>query len=361
MSMATNAVANPGAPLVAPGQRKPRLLIVDDQPINIQTLYKVFAADCQVQMATSGVKALEMCRDDPPDLVLLDVVMPGMDGHEVCALLKASEATRDIPVIFVTAHSDIAEEAHGLELGAADFIAKPISPPVVRARVRTQLTLKAQADRLHQMVFIDGLTGVFNRRCFDERLNAEWSRAARGQLPLALLMVDVDYFKRFNDHYGHQGGDDCLIQVAGALKVGLHRPVDLMARYGGEEFACILPGTDLGGALEVANRLERMVRALGIEHLKSDVDGVVTISIGAAVTSAFQSNTQSALLASADAQLYRAKQGGRGRARGALLGPQGTVSAASCDTAPAPEDARAPATGDAFSTAPHSLLTLVSG
>ena len=194
MSIETSVAHKPNVPLVAPGQRKPRLLIVDDQPINIQTLYKVFSADCQVQMATSGVKALALCREDPPDLVLLDVVMPEMDGHEVCARLKADEATRDIPVIFVTAHNDVSEETKGLELGAADFIAKPISPPVVRARVRTQLKLKAQADQLREMVFIDAMTGVFNRRFFNDRLVAEWGGAARSHAPLSLLMLDVDFF-----------------------------------------------------------------------------------------------------------------------------------------------------------------------
>ncbi len=319
MNIETPARIGPSAPLVPPGQRKPRLLIVDDQPINIQTLYKVFAADCQVQMATSGAKALALCREDPPDLVLLDVVMPGMDGHEVCARLKADDATRDIPVIFVTAHNDVSEETKGLELGAADFIAKPISPPVVWARVRTQLKLKAQADQLREMVFIDAMTGVFNRRCFNDRLVAEWGGAARSGAPLSLLMLDVDFFKRFNDHYGHQKGDDCLIRVAGALKCGLFRPVDMLARYGGEEFACILPGTDLAGAMLVANRLGEQVRSLRIEHAMSDVERFVTISIGVASAISHDGGPE-AVLGLADAQLYRAKQSGRGRACGELHG-----------------------------------------
>ena len=319
MTMETTVTTNPSAPLVAPGQHKPRLLIVDDQPINIQTLYKVFSADCQVQMATSGAKALALCREDPPDLVLLDVVMPEMDGHEVCARLKADEATRDIPVIFVTAHNDVSEETKGLELGAADFIAKPISPPVVRARVRTQLKLKAQADQLREMVFIDAMTGVFNRRCFNDRLVAEWGGAVRSGAPLSLLMLDVDFFKRFNDHYGHQKGDDCLIRVAGALKASLFRPVDILARYGGEEFACILPATDLDGAMLVANRLGEQVRSLRIEHAMSDVERFVTISIGVASAICLDGGPE-AVLGLADAQLYRAKQSGRGRACGELHG-----------------------------------------
>ena len=237
--------------LSAPG-KQPCLLIVDDQPINIQALYRIFAPDHRVLMATSGAKALAVCRDDPPDLVLLDVVMPEMDGYEVCARLKADEATRDIPVIFVTSHTDAAEETKGLELGAVDFIAKPVNPAVVRARVKTHISLKAQSDLLRQMVFIDGLTGVANRRCFDETLNVEWRRSVRNSSPLALLLLDVDHFKRFNDRYGHQAGDDCLRRVASAIKVHLLRPGDLVSRYGGEEFACILPATDFKGATTAA-------------------------------------------------------------------------------------------------------------
>jgi diguanylate cyclase (GGDEF)-like protein len=271
-------------------------------------------------MATSGAKALALCKEDPPDLVLLDVVMPEMDGHEVCMRLKADEATRNIPVMFVTSHTDADEETMGLQLGAVDFIAKPVNPAVVRARVKTHLTLKAQSDLLRQMVFIDGLTGVANRRCFDKRLDTEWRRAARSGLPLALLMLDVDHFKRFNDRYGHQVGDECLRQVAAAIKAGLLRPGDMVARYGGEEFACILPATDFEGALAVGAGIEQVVRGLQIEHAQSDVSNVVTLSIGVSMGLPERDGDPARLLALADAQLYRAKHGGRGRACGAVLG-----------------------------------------
>ena len=320
MNAAVSGISSPLSALLEAANPLPCVLIVDDQPINIQALYRIFSPDHRVLMATSGAKALTLCKEDPPDLVLLDVVMPEMDGHEVCARLKADEATRNIPVIFITSHTDADEETKGLELGAVDFIAKPVNPAVVRARVKTHLTLKAHADLLRQMVFIDGLTGVANRRCFDERLGTEWLRAARSALPLALLMLDVDHFKRFNDRYGHLAGDECLRRVALAIKDGLLRPGDLVARYGGEEFACILPGTDFEGALAVGAAIEQRVRGLQIEHADSDVSNVVTISIGVSMSLPERDGDPTRLLALADTQLYRAKHSGRGRACGAVLG-----------------------------------------
>lgn len=307
--------------LDAPG-KLPCLLIVDDQPINIQALYRIFAPDHRVLMATSGARALTVCKDDPPDLVLLDVVMPEMDGHEVCARLKADPATRDIPVIFVTSHTDAAEETKGLELGAVDFISKPVNPAVVRARVKTHLSLKTQSDLLRRMVFIDGLTGVANRRCFDETLISEWRRSVRNITPLALLLLDVDHFKRFNDRYGHQSGDDCLRRVASAIKGQLMRPGDLVARYGGEEFVCIVPGSDLEGAMAVATDIEQCVRGLQIEHADSDVCAAVTLSVGVALTVPEPGDDPGRLIALADAQLYQAKHSGRGRVCGAVLDPK---------------------------------------
>ena len=310
-----------GAPPAAAPARRPRLLVVDDQPVNIQAIYQAFAADHQVLMATSGAQALALCASQQPDLVLLDVVMPGMDGHQVCRLLKSDSATRDIPVIFVTAHHDEAAEAQGLDLGAVDFISKPINPRIVRARVRTHLTLKAQADLLRQWVYIDGLTGVYNRRHFDERLAAESARAMRNGAALSVVLIDVDLFKRFNDRYGHQAGDDCLRRVATALKAGIRRPGDLAARYGGEEFVCLLPDTDLSGALILARQLGAAVQALQIEHADSAVAPVVTVSLGVSSKAGKSQGNAAALLREADAQLYRAKSRGRNQACGAEPDP----------------------------------------
>ncbi len=304
----------PGAP-----QRRACLLVVDDQPVNIQALYQAFAADHQVLMATNGEQALALCASKRPDLVLLDVVMPGMDGHEVCRRMQADPATRDIPIIFVTAHSDESAETLGLELGAVDFISKPINPKIVRARVRTHLTLKAQSDLLREWVYIDGLTGVYNRRHFDERLASEWGRAARTGGALSVVLIDVDLFKRYNDRHGHQAGDDCLRRVATALKAGVRRPGDLVARYGGEEFVCVLPETGLAGAMLLAQQLGAAVHALQIDHGDSTAAPVVTVSLGVCTQPGKAPGTAASLLREADAQLYLAKSMGRNRACGAEL------------------------------------------
>jgi diguanylate cyclase (GGDEF)-like protein len=299
-------------------ERKPRLLLVDDQPLNIQVMRQVFAQDCQLFMATSGAQALRISEAQAPDLVLLDIEMPEMDGFEVCRRLKAGELTRHIPVIFVTAHTDAALETRGLEVGAVDFISKPINPAVLRARVRTHLLLKFQSDLLRELVFRDGLTGLYNRRYFDQQLALECARAQRQRGTLALLLIDVDQFKRYNDHYGHQAGDDCLRAVAQLIKGCLKRSTDIVARWGGEEFVCLLPDTGHEKAVQLAQEIEQAVRAHELPHAASEVAPVVTVSIGVASGRCTPSQL-AALLALADAQLYRAKAEGRARVCAATL------------------------------------------
>ena len=300
-------------------QSKPLLLVVDDQPSNIQTLYEIFKDDCEVCMATSGHDAIAFCKSRHPDLILLDVVMPDMGGYAVCAHLKSDPLTQHIPLIFVTAQNDPAEEARGFEQGAVDFITKPFHANVVRARVRTHLTLKHQSDLLRSLSLTDGLTGVANRRQFDLVLQSEWRACMRTGQPLALIFIDVDYFKKYNDHYGHQAGDQCLISIASALNDNFTRSHDLLARYGGEEFAGILPDTPLHGAEQKARQLETVIRDICIPHAKSTVAEVVTVSLGVAVTVPVKGSDSSALIASADSHLYLAKQAGRGQMRSGQL------------------------------------------
>jgi diguanylate cyclase (GGDEF)-like protein len=295
---------------------RPRLLIVDDQPLNIRLLNQVFQADCEVFVATSGEDALAFCQDELPDLILLDVVMPGLNGYEVCRRLKRDARTREIPVVFVTSQSDTAEEEDGLAAGAVDFIAKSASANVMRARINTLMTLKRQTDLLQSMARIDGLTGLSNRRHFDEKLDAEWRRCARSGTPLALILIDLDHFKLFNDHYGHQAGDACLQQVAACLKREFTRSHDLVARYGGEEFVCVLPETPLAGAEVKARTLEAAIRELKIAHEKTAVlGGVVTISLGVAAVVPAAGDDRASLILSADRSLYLAKGAGRGQVR----------------------------------------------
>lgn len=292
-----------------------RLLVVDDEAVNIQALYQIFHEDYDVFMAISGEEALLRCQENPPDLILLDIVMPGQGGLETCRRLKAEPETRDIPVIFVTALQTPEEETEALNCGAVDFISKPVNPSVVRARVRTHLVLKAQSDFLRSLVFIDGLTGVSNRRRFDETLAIEWRHARRTKQPLSLLMIDIDHFKRYNDRYGHPAGDACLQAVARALAGGLSRPHDLVARYGGEEFACILPQTDAAGARNIALSLLEAIRCLAMPH-EDNEGGIVTASFGVATQFPDGETAPERLIAQADAQLYEAKEGGRNRVSG---------------------------------------------
>ena len=290
---------------------RPRLMIVDDQPINLQTLFEIFKQDHEVFIATSGAQALELCYNIVPDLVLLDIIMPDMDGLDVCRQLKANQITKDIPIIFVTSQDNPDDETRGLNAGAVDFISKPVHPAVVRARVKTQLTLKAQSDLLRSLVFIDGLTGVANRRHFNESLEAEWRRCRRMGSSLTIFLIDIDHFKLFNDNYGHQAGDFCLQSIAGILKNEIQRSHDMVARYGGEEFVCILPETKLSGAIQKARDMLRAVSMRAIPHKSSPTADIVTISLGAAICVPNHDHQPEELITLADTMLYQAKENGR--------------------------------------------------
>lgn len=289
------------------------ILIIDDTPSNIEVLSGVLEEGPEILFALDGQEGLEIASNQFPDLILLDILMPGMDGYEVCRRLKAEPRTRNIPVIFITAMDHEEDEAHGLEIGAIDYITKPISPAIVRARVRNHLELKRYRDFLEELSTTDGLTGIPNRRRFDAGLEQEWRRARRSSSPLALIMFDVDYFKAFNDHYGHLAGDDCLRDVARVLASVPRRPADLIARYGGEEFVCLLPQTDEEGARLVAERVRLGVEARAIPHCRSRASGFVTVSAGAVSMMPDSAQLPEVLVQNADARLYQAKEMGRNR------------------------------------------------
>lgn len=292
------------------------LLIVDDVKENLRILANGLSDQYQIHVADRGYKALELAKATPqPDLILLDVMMPDVDGFEVCRLLRNDPKTQSIPVIFVTALDDPTDESKGLDLGAVDFISKPFNLPVIRSRVRSHLNLKVKTDMLEQMSHLDGLTHIANRRLLDERLLEEAKRHARNGQILGLVMIDIDFFKAYNDHYGHGKGDECLIAVAQALKAVVHRPSDLLARYGGEEFAVVLPDTNEEGVLQLADRMRRAVSDLKVAHAYSSVADHVTISVGVIASRVEDSQTVQALLKHADLALYRAKKAGRNRVK----------------------------------------------
>lgn len=299
---------------MTPQSTRPAILIVDDMPTNIQLLAEALRADYRILVATSGAEALRIVASQTrPDLILLDIMMPEMDGFEVCRRLKDDAGSRDIPVIFVTAKDDVDAEARGLDLGAIDYIVKPFHLPVVKARVRNHVILKQKADLLESLAHIDALTGIPNRRRLDETLEIEWRRCMRSGLPLSVLMVDIDRFKAYNDHFGHGAGDRCLCAIAALLSAQAARPGDLAARYGGEEFAVVLPETDLAGAARIAERLREQIAAAAIPHAPGAGMDIVTISIGCACATPGEQGGPEKLLATADACLYQAKESGRNR------------------------------------------------
>jgi diguanylate cyclase (GGDEF)-like protein len=305
-----------------------KLLIVDDDVTVVSGLGRALSQFGQVRFATNGPDALRMARHTVPDLILLDVEMPAMSGLEVCSELKKDAKLRDVPVIFVTAHNSLEEEIEGFALGAADFISKPPHVPLVVARVRTQLRMKQLADELRRLARTDGLTGLPNRREFDEVLRREWSRAVRARSALSLLIIDVDHFKSYNDFYGHPAGDTCLKSISEALARVVRRPSDLLARYGGEEFAALLPETDVEGAGTVARRLLEELDSFGLLHEKSSVASHVTVSVGLSSISGagpqrrplslspepLDGRCCTDLVQAADEALYSAKAAGRRRA-----------------------------------------------
>ncbi len=294
---------------------KQKILIVDDASENIDILLELLKEDYKIAAAKSGDQALIMVRKNQPDLILLDILMPQMDGYEVCRRLKSEEGTKNIPIIFITAVSEAMDEAKAFSLGAVDYITKPFNPLTVRARVKTHMILKKRTDMLEQLVCLDGLTGIHNRRKFDEVLISEWKRMIREKRPLSLVILDIDYFKKYNDNFGHANGDECLRKVAGCLKKCIVRPADVLCRYGGEEFGVILPTTDVAGAFNVAEKMRHHVYQMNIPHKYSKIEDRITISAGVSSSSpsTLDSHLPITLLEETDRMLYEAKNSGRNR------------------------------------------------
>ena len=296
------------------------VLVVDDSQsarlhiINILKQISPLKSFHEAGGATAGFKLL---LNRPVDIVICDLEMPGMDGFKFLNLVSTREEIRKIPVIMVTGREDQETKIKGLEFGASDYVTKPFDPDELVARVKVQLKIKSLQDSLKKnnelllnLSNTDPLTQLFNRRYLTEALDNELMRSARVSSPLALLMLDIDHFKRVNDTYGHQGGDRVLVAMAELLR-GHLRPYDVAARFGGEEFALILPGTGLPQALEVAGRLREAAERLSFSGNLQDLK--LTVSLGAAAFPFANVKTVDDLIREADYALYGAKRGGRNR------------------------------------------------
>jgi diguanylate cyclase (GGDEF)-like protein len=315
------------------------ILIVDDAADMRRSLQVLLnhVGYSEVSVADSGAAALEFLRNQPDvDVVLLDVMMPLLNGIETCRRIKAHSDLRDIPVVMVSAVSDEENLCKAFEAGAMDYLTKPVRFTELIARLRSALSLKQERDNrrrreaellrvtqlleeanesLQRLASIDELTGLANRRTLDQHLEREWRRCSRSEAWLSVLMADVDLFKNYNDHYGHQAGDECLQRIAGVLQSGLRRAGDLAARFGGEEFLLVLPGADPAGLAARAEKLRSDVEQLAIAHADSSVAPHVTISLGGAAVIPRHAGGPENLVSLADAALYEAKHAGRDRVR----------------------------------------------
>jgi len=292
-----------------------RILIVDDERINIDILNSLLKPDHKIMVATDGEQAIEAAVSGQPDLILLDILLPGLDGHQVCRKLKSDPATRTIPIIFITVMGDAENETMGFALGAVDYIPKPFNSAVVKARVGVHLRLKRQNDMLENLASRDALTGVPNRRAYDQACAEEWRRCQREKQPISIFMIDVDLFKQYNDNYGHGAGDESLSRIAKAINACIRRPGDMVARYGGEEFVVIMSGTHSDGAMQMAQQFHDAIADLAISHAHSVVAPHVTICVGVATTRRTNDVTLEQLSEAADKMLYQAKDSGRNTTR----------------------------------------------
>ena len=292
--------------------KKPTILVVDDMTTTLLLLHDLLKDTYEVKIAKSGTKALEILESpNDIDLILLDIEMPDINGYDVCKRIKNNEQTKNIPVIFVTARNSEEDEEYGLNLGAIDYITKPFNKTITKLRLKNYLELKMKNDMLEKLSMYDGLTNIRNRRFFDETFEKTFNEIKRDKKSLAVLMIDIDFFKPYNDNYGHGQGDETLRKVAKALEKTIKRASDFVARYGGEEFVILLKDINKDGVEAVANNLLNAVRELKITHEFSKIENYVTVSIGASFYNSSSDITKLELLLKADEALYNVKNSGR--------------------------------------------------
>lgn len=291
-------------------ESKPLVLIVEDSSVNGKLCERLLNKNgYETAICTDGESAIDFVNTNAPDLILLDIVMPGIDGYEFCKMIKNHPKIKHTPIIFLSSMNDEQSIIKGFEYGAVDYITKPFRHQELLARTKTHIELKLAKEKLLKMAITDELTGLVNRRYFMGRLLHEYERTKRYESVFTVLMIDLDYFKKINDTYGHQAGDTVLRAVSDAMKLSL-RLSDIVGRIGGEEFAVILPETEISSAIIIAERLRKRVEALDIPH--KDCSIKITISVGASASSMDDLSIDDVLQRS-DSALYRAKENGRNR------------------------------------------------
>ena len=288
------------------------VLVIDDEKINLKIISDILSDEVSVMLAKSGEQGIRKAIEYKPDLILLDVLMPEMDGFETMSRLRHDVRTSAIPVIFITALNDSTHEEKALLMGASDYIQKPLHTNIVQARVHLHLQLVKQRKMLEKLANIDPLTSLANRRKYQDFIDQEWQKAIAHQACLSLLVIDIDNFKQYNDCYGHATGDKVLQQVATVLS---EQVLDkgLVARYGGEEFVILLPGHSKEEGAEVARRCMQGVEALNLAYRHEDFSGKVTVSVGGATESPSPDSRSEDFFNAADIMLGLAKKSGKNK------------------------------------------------
>ena len=312
--------------------RRFKILVVDDEPVNIQVVSSALESIYDIVTALSGYEAIDQLKEELPDLILLDIMLPDIDGFDVCKIIKSDASFVDIPIIFLTALASHECLFKGLDYGGIDYLTKPVDFVLLKLRVRNHLESKERHDlvkeqrdvialqkeqleimlaRVKQLSNVDNLTGLANRRYFDETLESEIKRASRDLTPLSILLCDLDYFKSYNDRWGHLAGDACLKFVAEILKDSFLRVGDLVARYGGEEFIIVLPNTDSSSATLLAENFRNKVETAKMPEVFCDTSVHLTVSIGIITASNAKNVSAADLIESSDRAMYESKHAGR--------------------------------------------------
>ncbi|MCL1999821.1 MAG: diguanylate cyclase [Planctomycetes bacterium] len=291
-----------------------KVFIVDDDLTNLTLARDILKERYKIYPAASAARFFEIIKNVRPDLILMDVEMPQMNGYRAAEILKANARFADIPIIFLTAKTDAESELKGFELGAVDYITKPFRQSIIKARIATHLTIVEQRRVIEQISLTDPLTKIPNRRYFDQELEKEWKRAVRGGQPIGAIMIDADHFKRLNDAYGHQQGDVVLQTLAHVIHTSVRRGIDLAARWGGEEFSVLLPGAEPGGVMTVAENIRMNVEKTAIPYIEDTSQGLhVTVSAGGVSIKPSIDSLLEDFMRKVDSALYAAKENGRNR------------------------------------------------